>query len=74
MWKIIQIVTGIWFIERLFSQKTPTVNPPATVTAATITLGNSIPVLFGTRDINTPNVTWYGDIATAAVKQKGGKK
>ena len=36
--------------------------------------GKSIPVLFGTRDISDPNVVWYGDLKTVAVKAKGGKK
>ena len=36
--------------------------------------GDSIPVLFGTRDIEAPNVVWYGDLKTVAVKSKGGKK
>ena len=36
--------------------------------------GGSIPVLFGTRDIEAPNVVWYGNLKTVAVKSKGGKK
>lgn len=36
--------------------------------------GESIPVLFGTRDIKGANVVWYGDIKTVAIKSKGGKK
>lgn len=36
--------------------------------------GREIPVLFGTRDITGPNVVWYGDLRTVAVKKKGGKK
>lgn len=36
--------------------------------------GLEIPVLFGTRDINGPNVVWYGDLQTTAIKSKGGKK
>lgn len=36
--------------------------------------GLPIPVLFGTRDIRGPNVVWYGDFSTVAVKSKGGKK
>ena len=33
-----------------------------------------IPVLFGTREISGPNVVWYGDLSTTAIKKKGGKK
>lgn len=36
--------------------------------------GREIPVLFGTRDLNAPNVVWYGDLKTVAIKSKGGKK
>lgn len=36
--------------------------------------GREIPVLFGTRHIEGPNVVWYGDLKTAAVRKKGGKK
>lgn len=36
--------------------------------------GREIPVLFGTRDIAGPNVVWYGDLRTKAIRKKGGKK
>jgi len=36
--------------------------------------GEEIPVLFGTRDVRSPNVVWYGDIKTVAIRKKGGKK
>lgn len=36
--------------------------------------GREIAVLFGTRSIKGPNVTWYGDLKIKAVKKKGGKK
>lgn len=36
--------------------------------------GREIPVLFGTRDLLAPNVVWYGNLETRAVKKKGGKK
>lgn len=45
-----------------------------TVEAPTATEGLEIPVLFGTRDLNGPNVVWYGDVKTVAIKKKGGKK
>lgn len=44
------------------------------VTAPTAQEGIEIPVLFGTRDLNGPNVVWYGDLKTVAIKSKGGKK
>lgn len=36
--------------------------------------GREIPVLFGTRDVEGPNVVWYGDLKTVAIRKKGGKK
>lgn len=45
-----------------------------TVESPTAEEGRSIPVLFGTREISSVNVVWYGDIRTEAVKKKGGKK
>ena len=36
--------------------------------------GREIPVLFGCREIKSPNVVWYGDMRTNAIKSKGGKK
>lgn len=31
--------------------------------------GREIPVLFGTKEIESPNVTWYGDFEAVAVKR-----
>ncbi len=36
--------------------------------------GVEIPVIFGTVWMRGPNVLWYGDMATTAIKTKGGKK
>jgi hypothetical protein len=36
--------------------------------------GRPIPVVFGTVMIKGPNVVWYGDLRSAAIKKKGGKK
>lgn len=46
----------------------------ADIQAPTAEDGREIPVLFGTRDINGPNVVWYGDLRTVAIRKKGGKK
>jgi hypothetical protein len=35
--------------------------------------GREVPVLFGCRTIRGPNVVWYGDLNTTAIKAKGGK-
>lgn len=34
----------------------------------------AIPVVFGTVKIADPNVVWYGDLKTVAIRKKGGKK
>jgi hypothetical protein len=36
--------------------------------------GRPIPVVFGTVTVTGPNVLWYGDLGTQAIKSKGGKK
>lgn len=51
--------------------------PPAglgDIKAPTAEEGREIPVLFGTRDLEAPNVVWYGDLRTMAIRKKGGKK
>lgn len=35
----------------------------------TAEVGREIPVLFGTRDIKSSNVVWYGDLKTKAIKK-----
>lgn len=36
--------------------------------------GRPIPVVFGTAWISGPNILWYGDLDTEAIRVKGGKK
>lgn len=36
--------------------------------------GRAIPVVFGEVLLSDPNVMWYGDLRTTAIKKKGGKK
>lgn len=35
----------------------------------TAEIGREIPVLFGERDLKGPNVVWFGDLETIAVKK-----
>lgn len=44
------------------------------VRAPTADEGREIPVLFGTRDLDGPNVVWYGHLRADAIRKKGGKK
>lgn len=49
----------------------PQSQPPASfdsITAPTAEEGRAIPVLFGTRYLQGPNVVWYGDYRTQEVK------
>jgi hypothetical protein len=55
----------------------PQTQPPpgiGDIKAPTAEEGREIPVLFGTRDIESPNVVWYGHFRSVAIKTKGGKK
>lgn len=44
------------------------------VTAPTAEVGRAIPVLFGERDLEGPNIVWYGHFRAVPIKKKGGKK
>jgi len=58
-------------------QPKPQTQPPkglGDVKAPTAEIGREIPVLFGTRDIQGPNVVWFGHFRSVAIKKKGGKK
>ncbi len=55
----------------------PETRPPAgldEIQAPTAEVGREIPVLFGRRKLEGPNVVWYGHLRTVAIKMKGGKK
>jgi hypothetical protein len=41
---------------------------------ATAKEGAVIGVIFGTVDIKSPNVVWYGDVSAEPIRSKGGKK
>lgn len=67
---IVAIAVGFLFAPKPQGQKMKA----GTIEAPTAKEGLEIPVLFGTRLLRGPNVVWYGDIKTRAVKKKGGKK
>lgn len=61
----------------LLMQPKPQHLPPAGLgdfNVPTAEEGREIPVLFGTRELEGPNVVWYGDFYAEAIKKKGGKK
>lgn len=76
MWWIIAVFVATLVLAYAFMPKPQVAKPPGMneVTAPTAEVGREIPVLFGTRDIEGPNVVWYGDIRLVAIKSKGGKK
>ena len=78
MWNLILtwVVTAV-IAYALRPKPTITTPTPATIEefeAPTAEDGREIPVLFGTREVQGPNVVWYGDLRTEAIKQKQGKK
>ena len=59
------------------SMPKPTSQPPvelSNINVPTAEEGRAIPVVFGTRVIEGPNVVWYGDLRTIPVRKSGGKK
>jgi len=68
---VIALIIGFVMAPSVQAQPTPTIGE---IKAPTAEEGREIPVLFGTRLIEGPNVVWYGDVRTVAVKKKGGKK
>lgn len=39
----------------------------------TASAGKDIPVVFGSRWVNSPNVVWYGDVRTRPIRTDSGK-
>jgi hypothetical protein len=68
---VVTLVLAYAFMPKPQMQKPPGIGD---IQAPTAEVGRVIPVLFGTRDIEGPNVTWWGDVKTKAIKASGGKK
>lgn len=74
-WYVAAFVVGL--VVAYAAAPKPKSSPPAElgdIDAPTAEEGREIPVLFGTRDINGPNVVWFGDFRTEPIRKKGGKK
>lgn len=74
-------VAAIIFVAALVVAYTmapkPETRPPAgldEIQVPTAEVGREIPVLFGRRKLEGPNVVWYGHLRTVPIKKKGGKK
>jgi hypothetical protein len=76
MWWNVALFVASLVISYLTRPKVKYDSPkPGTIEAkATATAGGEIPVLFGSREITGPNIVWWGDTKTVAIKKKGGKK
>jgi hypothetical protein len=76
MFWFIALFVGALVISFALQPKIQTQKPAglSEITAPIAEEGVEIPVLFGTRDLKGPNVVWYGDLKTVAIKSKGGKK
>lgn len=76
MWFFAALFLGSIVLGMVLAPKVQNQKPAgfSEVTAPTAEEGIEIPVLFGTRDFNGPNVVWYGDLKTVPIKAKGGKK
>lgn len=76
MWWYVAVFVVALVVSYAMTPK-PQSQPPAglgDIQAPTAEEGREIPVLFGTRDIKGPNVVWYGDLRSVAIRKKGGKK
>ena len=58
----------------LFRPKAPPTREPNALEVPTIEEGKTIPVVFGTKPINSPFISWYGNVRIIKVKVGGGKK
>ena len=76
MWQFIASVAVTLIATFAIRPKTQNQPPPAfeDLQVPTAEDGKAIPVLFGCRMLRGPNVVWYGDFRTTAIRVKGGKK
>ncbi len=63
------------FIMQALAPKPPTPKAASLedVDATMAEEGQEIPVIFGTYWMSSPNILWYGDMKTRAIKTKTGK-
>lgn len=74
-WYLVAFLVTL-FVTYAITPKAKT-TPPAgldSIKAPTAEEGREIAVLFGCREIKSPNVVWYGDMKTDKIKSEGGKK
>lgn len=76
-WVQVGIMIAASFLIAVLTPK-PKIEPPKASTlddfdAPTAEDGKPIPWVFGTVWLRGPNVLWYGDLRTVAIKKKSGK-
>lgn len=73
-WTVV-VWLALMVISALMTKSPKTVSQkPGEFDATTVDSSSPVPVLFGTRLMSNPNLVWYGDVRTKAIKTKGGKK
>jgi hypothetical protein len=75
-WLIAAVFVGALVVSYALTPKPQSAKPAGLgeINVPTAEEGREIPVLFGTRDLSGPNIVWYGDFRTVAVRKSGGKK
>ena len=76
MWTYLVVIVVAAIVSIALAPKPPQPKPPSLdeVDAPVAEEGKPIGVVFGTVTVRSPNVVWYGDLATEAIRKKGGKK
>lgn len=75
-WWVVTWVVSLVVVSSAMRPKSESIKPAAfeELDVPVAEVGKEIPVLFGTRDIKSPNIVWYGDFSAVAIRKKGGKK
>lgn len=73
VWWFVIIFIVLLVVAYAMMPKPQTQPPPGVgeVKAPTAEEGREIPVLFGTRDVEGPNVVWYGDLRVEPIRKRG---
>lgn len=74
MWTFIAILVVSILFAVFMPTPEQTTPEPGKMDVTTADEGNPIPVVFGTRDVYSQNVTWFGDTKSVAIRKKSGKK
>jgi len=76
MWQFVAAVV-VSLVATFALRPKPQTRPPDGINELEVPIaeeGTEIPVLFGCKRIKGPNVVWYGELDTEAIKSKSGKK